>query len=573
MPQTYLNVEYAQRGAVKALGAKWDATARKWFVPEGRDLAPFGAWLSAEQRSTDLVVTEPDSGVMQVLRRGKSLSQLLAGVADAVARTFPQSEWTVVDVVQVSLRKHVFLELAERDANGLVLAKANGMIWASTADQILPTFESTTGMSISPGMKLLVRARPVFNAQYGFRVILDAIDPDFTLGELEARKREIRARLHQQDLWGMNKAQEFPWDFRSVLVIAPQDAAGLGDFRAEAERLDHAGICHFVYAFSRFQGPGAAEEIVEAARAALAAKESARNGAFDAIVFIRGGGAVNDLAWLNNYDLARFVCELTLPALTGIGHERDSTILDEVAHTSFDTPSKVIAGIEAIISKRIREAQAIFEEVVAMARRRISLIRQGSAQASALIREHASRQIYIARTASTEAVAHVRLTAMHKVSLATQYSVQLVSDVRGLASIQLAIAREVAPQLLVQIRSQARARLRIATASSNQTLHAVLDRARSDASRTARDASGTLIELAHNAQQQVVGARSNVEALLREISGQGPQKTLARGFAHIRDSSGRTVMSVDALETGSEFNVTFHDGKIKATVQEKENLR
>lgn len=83
MPLTYLNVEYAQRGAVKALGARWDAEARKWFVPEGRDLAPFGAWLPAERRFTDTAVAESSIGAVQVQRRGKSLSLLLAGVADA----------------------------------------------------------------------------------------------------------------------------------------------------------------------------------------------------------------------------------------------------------------------------------------------------------------------------------------------------------------------------------------------------------------------------------------------------------------------------------------------------------
>ena len=92
MPVTYLNVEYAQRGAVKALGAKWDTEARKWFVLEGRDLAPFGAWLHAEQRSTDVASTESGMDAVQGQRRGKSLSLLLAGVADAVDRTFRQGE-------------------------------------------------------------------------------------------------------------------------------------------------------------------------------------------------------------------------------------------------------------------------------------------------------------------------------------------------------------------------------------------------------------------------------------------------------------------------------------------------
>lgn len=571
MPPTYLNVEYAQRGAVKALGAKWDAEARKWFVPEGRDLAPFDAWLPATQHSTSLTSSESGPGIVEVPRRGKSLSLLLAGVAAAVDQTFRQGEWTIVDVVQVSVRRHVFLELAERDADGVVLAKANATIWSRTADQILPPFEAATGLSIGPSMKLLVRARPVFSVQYGFRLILDAIDPDFTLGELEARKREIRALLQQQGLWEQNKALDFPWDFQSVLVIAPPDAAGLGDFRAEAQRLERANVCRFVYAHSRFQGPGAAEEIVEVTRVALDFQNTARQMPFDAIAFIRGGGAVNDLAWLNNYELARFVCELTIPVLTGIGHERDLTILDEVAHTSFDTPSKVIAGIEATITKRAREAQAAFGDMVAAARRRIGLVRQGAEQASTLIREGATRQLYRARTASTETMADVRLLALREVSEASQRSAELVRDVHGLANTQLAIAKERTPLLLVQIRDQAHAHLRTATIRSSQKLDSVLDRVRSDTARTSRDAAGTLAGLMHGARQKVAGARSGTDALLREISGQGPHKTLARGFAHVRDSSGRTVMNASSLIAGNEFNVTFHDGAINAKVLDKES--
>lgn len=568
---TYLSVEYAQRGAVKALGARWDADARRWFVPEGRDLAPFNAWLPAEQHSTDVAVTEPGSQAVQPQRRGKSLSHLLAGVADVVDRAFRQGEWTIVDVVQASVRKHVFLELAERDANGVVLAKANALIWASTADQILPTFEAATGMSVGPGMKLLVRVRPVFSGQYGFRLIVEAIDPDFTLGELEARKREIRARLQQQGLWGLNKALDVPWDFRCVLVIAPQDAAGLGDFRAEAQRLDRAGVCHFVYAYSRFQGPGAAEEIVEAARSALVGRASAKREPLDAVVFIRGGGAVNDLAWLNNYELARFVCELKLPVLTGIGHERDSTVLDEVAHTSFDTPSKVIAGIEATIAKRAREAQAAFAELVAAAQRRIGLVRQGAEQASAQIREGASRQLYMARAAGAQAMADVRLLALREISVTSQQSGELVREVEALANTQLAVAKERAPLLLVQIRDQAQAQLQVASVGSTQRLNSVLDRTRTDALRAGRDAASALTGLMHSARQQVAGARGGAESLLREISGQGPQKTLARGFAHVRDSSGRTVMSAGSLAPDSEFSVTFHDGTVGAKAQDKES--
>jgi exodeoxyribonuclease VII large subunit len=178
-----------------------------------------------------------------------------------------------------------------------------------------------------------VRARPGFSAQHCFALEIDAVDPEYSLGDLEARKREIRARLKADGIFDANRRLQAPWDFNSVLVTAPLQAAGLGDFKAEAERLQAARVCSFEYASSRFQGDGATQEIVVAAEAALNARRQEAQPMPDVVVFIRGGGAVNDLAWLNDYSLARFICQLQVPVFTGIGHERDSTVLDEVAHT------------------------------------------------------------------------------------------------------------------------------------------------------------------------------------------------------------------------------------------------
>ncbi len=571
MANTYLTVAYSERNAVKALGARWDPQARSWFVPEGRDLEPFGAWLPNEQRPTAVAAKSSGEGTLQVQRRGKSLVQLLAGVAEAVDRAYRQGEWTVVDVVQVSLKRHVFMEVAERDAHGVVLAKANAMIWASTAEDILPAFETATGMSVGPGMKLLLRAKPVFNPQYGFRLIVDAIDPEFTLGELEARKREIRSKLQQQGLWTLNKQLPYPWDFRTVLVVAPDEAAGLGDFRAEAQRLERAGLCSFTYAFSRFQGPGAAEEIVETAQSVLAAFHKTNEDAPDALVFIRGGGAVNDLAWLNHYDLARFVCELPIPVLTGIGHERDSTILDEVANTSFDTPSKVVAGIEATIVKRAREAQTAFTALLADLQRQTGQVRQAVEQSNTAVRAGAARQLYAAKATVEQRMTDTRMLAARAVAMGGQRANELLLSVRSQSGTQLTIARQRVPLLLAQVRDLAHAKVRAASVETRQQLRTIADRVASEVDRSRGVADGEIANVARDARQRVRRARETSEALILEISGQGPRKTLARGFAHVRDAQGRTVMGAASLQSDNEITVQFHDGSVPARVQGKEN--
>ena len=243
MANTFLTVPFKDKDTAKGLGARWDAAQRQWFVPDGRELAPFALWLPAgsvpasNAKDTLSILDEPATPVMAG-KKGVSLSSLLGAVSRAVAQAYKAGVWTLVEVVELRANGgHVYLEVSERDAHGAVLAKARAVIWQSTASAILPAFERATGAQLAPGIKLLVRARPVFKAQYGFSLDIDAIDPEYTLGELEARKRDIRARLQAEGVFAANKQLPPPWDFNAVLVVAPLGGAGLGDFQAEADRL------------------------------------------------------------------------------------------------------------------------------------------------------------------------------------------------------------------------------------------------------------------------------------------------------------------------------------------------
>lgn len=152
-----------------------------------------------------------------------------------------------------------------------------------------------------------------------------------------------------------NQLLPAPFDIQHVLVIAPEQAAGLGDFKKDADALQQAGVCEFVYHSATFQGNTAAQSIMSALGQGLRQWASDFTSPPDLIVIIRGGGAVNDLAYLNDFDLAALLCKRTVPVWVGVGHEKDRTILDEIAHRSFDTPSKVIAGIRNHIASRVQE--------------------------------------------------------------------------------------------------------------------------------------------------------------------------------------------------------------------------
>ena len=575
MANTYLTVPFKDKDAAKALGARWDAGQRQWFVPDGRELTPFAIWLpdgalSAPPSLTTSTTTEIASLLdapvaLASSPRGVSLSQLLAGVSQAVAQAYRAGVWTMVEVVELRAPSgHVFLGVSERDARGVVLAKASAVIWESAANKILPEFERVTGAQLAPGIKLLVRARPVFKAQHGFSLEIDAIDPQYTLGDLEAKKREIRARLHQEGVFTANKLLSAPWDFNAVLVVAPDGAAGLGDFQAEANRLEKQGICCFIYAYSRFQGEGAAAEIRGALQTAMAAWSASEAGTLDAVVIIRGGGAVNDLAWLNDYDLARFICDLPTPVLTGIGHERDNTVLDEVAHTRFDTPSKVIAGIEQVIVKRVQEAKAYFEQVTNLAARGIQSAKSLAGKLEMTVTGQAVRHIAQARHATGELRAEIRVNAVQRAHATAALSRDALQTVKTRAMQQLVDAKRHVPAFWSQITQDARHSAQTASTQAQSRLGSVLARAPLDVARARQSADDAMDRVSTSARQLVRDGATHAEALMREIAGQGPEKTLTRGFAIVRSEAGSPVTRAAQVTGNTAIEIQFQDGRVGA---------
>ncbi|MDO9443145.1 MAG: exodeoxyribonuclease VII large subunit [Beijerinckiaceae bacterium] len=571
MSRQYLNVPYAQKDAAKSLGARFDGTVKRWYVEDGRDLAVFAAWLPSvpapPQSTGELALPAAGGAIAHATPKGIPLSRLLGGVAEAVAHAFAKGVWTLVEVVEARARGHIYLELSERDSSGQPIAKARAVIWRSTASRILPEFERATGAVIGAGIKLLVQAKPVFSAQYGFTLEIDAIDPDYTLGDLEARKKEIRDQLQQEGVFDHNRRLTPAWDYRTIVVVAPEDGAGLGDFRKEAERLSRFGICRFVYAYSRFQGEGAAREIVAAMATALAAFGPADPP--DAIVLIRGGGAVNDLAWLNNYDLVRFICDLDIPVLTGIGHERDNTLPDEVAHTRFDTPSKVIAGIEQHILRRVREVSAAARDIFATAARIAQHARAEIERREVQIRADANAHLSRARHGSVQTMNSVEAASVRRIHEASVRSIALLNQTCTDAARHLATAKQQVPALLNALRVRSQENVGNARGHANLAFQAVLARS-GTATRTARQTADDRIQrLAERAQGAVHRARTGTEALMREVTGQGPEKTLGRGFAIVRTPEGQPVTAQAHAQSLATIDIQFRDGRITAQLGRK----
>lgn len=323
-----------------------------------------------------------------------SLSDYLSTVQEVIRLSFDEPVWVKAEIRNLSIKGgHYYLELAEKEEDtDKVIASCKATIWKFTALKIVLKFERESGIELSKDLNVLIRIKARFDPQYGFSVNIEDIDSSFTLGDIAKRYQQILARLSSEGLVDLNKSLPAPFDIENVLVIAPENAAGLGDFRKDADALNKANVCHFVYHSATFQGNTAANNIMESLSSGL--RQWAKDYAIppDLIVIIRGGGAVNDLAYLNDYDLAALLCKRKVPIWVGIGHEKDRTILDEIAHRSFDTPSKVIAGIRNVISERSQDVMSYLQTIKLLSQHQITTYQGQNDQLMTAIRTHTHNQ-------------------------------------------------------------------------------------------------------------------------------------------------------------------------------------
>jgi exodeoxyribonuclease VII large subunit len=234
-----------------------------------------------------------------------------------------------------------------------------------------------------------------------------------------------------------------------------------------------------------------------------------------------------------------------------------------VAHTRFDTPSKVISGIEQVIVKRVNEVKAGFGDIIRMATHAAQSTRRAVEQADATVRLQAQRQLAVARESTMEMMSSVRIGAMQSVRDASEASHEAFLGVRHLAAEQVAAARQAVPAMLAEIRSEARQTLRVARTESRGHLAAVLERANLDAGHARQATERGLADVQGNARRLLAEGRTRAEALMREIAGQGPEKSLGRGFAIVR-SGDTTITSVHQAAAGAAIEIQFRDGRVAA---------
>lgn len=277
-----------------------------------------------------------------------TLSQLNTSLASAVKNVFPETYWIMAETSDVRVsNRHCYLEFVEKNPlTNAVIAKAGGRIWANVYEMLQPCFEQATGRRFDSGLRVLVKVSVNLHPVYGYGLTVYDIDPAYTLGDLQTQRQAILRRLKEEGILTLNKELEIPVLPQRIAVISSPTAAGYEDF------LNHLAGNRFGYVFyprlfpALMQGEQTEASIISALDKIFEYKDM-----FDLAVIIRGGGATSDLASFDSYLLAANCAQFPLPVITGIGHERDDTVLDFIACHRAKTPTAVADFLITCVEK------------------------------------------------------------------------------------------------------------------------------------------------------------------------------------------------------------------------------
>ena len=258
------------------------------------------------------------------------LTRLVADLI--VSHEGTQNVWVTAELSDVNRRGHIYMELIEKNAAGQAVAKARAVIWANVAPQIIGKFERGTGQRFESGIKLMVKASVSMHPVYGMSLVITDINPEFTMGDLVRRRREILMKLQAEGILEDNRKLEWRVPSLRIAIVSAPGAAGYGDF---VHQLYSAG---FRFKTQLFPAVMQGDRTVATVLDALEAIETDLDN-WDGVVVIRGGGATSDLAAFDSYELAARIACFPLPVIVGIGHERDVTVLDYVANMRVKTPT------------------------------------------------------------------------------------------------------------------------------------------------------------------------------------------------------------------------------------------
>ena len=268
-----------------------------------------------------------------------TLSELQHEIKESISEQFPFAVWIVAEINTLTRHKsgHCYMELVQKSkTSNSIIAQARATVWANKFSFISAYFESETDSELTAGMNVMLQVTITYHEVYGLSLNVIGINPTYTIGDMERAKKEIIARLINEGVFDMNKTQSFPAVVQNIAVISSSTAAGYGDFVNHLETNTYGYHINITLFEAAMQGEQTETSVLDALNRIGEEYEN-----YDAVAIIRGGGSKNDLSWFDNYNIAYMVTQFPLPVISGIGHERDESIVDMVAHTRMKTPTAV----------------------------------------------------------------------------------------------------------------------------------------------------------------------------------------------------------------------------------------
>lgn len=297
-----------------------------------------------------------------------SLFELNNLVREVIATDLSMEYWVEAELSEVrEVRGHCYMELVQKDMfSNTPVAKASAKCWKSKWMYVRPKFEQITGQYLHTGMKVMLKVYADFHEAYGFSWIVTDINPEYTLGDMAKKRMQIIEQLKQEGVFDLQKELEIPMFAQRVAVISSQNAAGFGDFTRQLTDNSYGFKFHVELFPAIMQGEGIERSVIAALDAI-----NERLDEFDVVVIIRGGGATSDMSGFDTLALAENVANFPLPIITGIGHDRDESVLDMISHTKVKTPTAAAALLVEhleVVWQMLMEAE---NELVTVAQHRI----------------------------------------------------------------------------------------------------------------------------------------------------------------------------------------------------------
>jgi exodeoxyribonuclease VII large subunit len=451
----------------------------------------------------------------------RTLSDLLSEIENTLKHGLEYSYWIVAEIsdCNVNYKGHCYLELIEKPEHAdTIIAKQRAVVWARKYAMISTYFESVTGTVLQKGIRILCRVSVEFHAVYGLSFQIIDIEPVYTVGEDEKRRQEILQRLDDEGIVDMNKELNLPDAIQKIAVISSPNAAGYQDFIQQLSANSY-GLQFYIALFpASMQGVEVESSVIAALDDIYRHEEL-----FDAVVIIRGGGAKTDLRWFDSYVLAAHIAQFPVPVISGIGHDKDMSIVDIVAHTSLKTPTAVADFIIEYAADVLFQCNDLF------ARLNETVYHYVSEEQRTVMQLHHD---FVHSTQSS-------LTD-HKLELRN-----LAQDVSAYSKQSLYKALSTCDRYSYQLQLVGKSML-----SSEKDKISSLRQA-----------------CAYNFQTSLVKNQHALEILSSRIQSYNPEHILKQGYTLTHNEKGSRILSVAKLKQGDVITTRFADGSIKSIVK------